>query len=426
MSLLHNRRRFLFKAAGISIALPAMESLRVVGADQRSTSPPRRMVCIGNEFGMYPGKFWPQQAGPDYKLTELLQPLEAQRRDFTLFSHLDHGVKGGHFAVHSFLTGVKAAEARALPDGGISVDQRAAEFVGSQTRFPALTIGSPDGLHGGCQMSWTRTGTRVPPIPGPRELYRTLFVDDNADAKQKAADRIRLQSSILDAVLGDAKSLKRQLNQEDSAKLDEYFASIRDVEVKLKLDEQWQTVPKPKPPIDEPANQGLAQDLPVIYDLIALALQADCTRVATLEVGGSFVARDIGINKGYHTLSHHGKVTSAIEILVRIERYQVEQFARFLAKLQSTRVPHSDETLLDRTMVLFGSGMGNGNSHTNHDLPIILAGGGFRHGQHQRHPQDSRQRIPLCNLYVSMLQQFGVETDRFATSTGSLRGLETV
>lgn len=184
-------------------------------------------------------------------------------------------------------------------------------------------------------------------------------------------------------------------------------------------------MPKPQPPIDEPTNQGLAQDLPVIYDLMALALQADCTRVATLEVGGSFVARDIGINKGYHSLSHHGKVKEAIEMLVRIERYQVEQFARFLTKLQSLQVPQSDETLLDRTMVLFGSGMGNGNSHTNHDLPIVLAGGGFRHGQHQKLPQEGRSRVPLCNLYVSMLQQFGVETDRFATSTGSLRGLET-
>ena len=426
MPLINQGRRCFLKAAGVSIAIPTVESWKQTFAGEKATDPPRRMVCIGNEFGMYPDAFWPKSDGRDYELTDLLQPLESHRRDLTLFSHLDHGLKGGHFAVHTFLTGVKAAEARALPDGGISLDQRAAEFIGSQTRFPALTIGSADGLHGGCQMSWTRTGTRVPPIPGPRELYRALFIDNDASAKRQASDRIRLQSSILDAVLGDAKTLQRRLNQADASKLDEYFSSIRDVERKLQLDSQWQTVPKPKPTLEEPVNEGLAQDLPTIYDLIALALQADSTRIATLEIGGSFVARDIGINKGYHGLSHHGKVAETIKLLVDVERYQVEQFARFLQKLKSIRLPHSDGSLLDSTMVLFGSGMGNGNSHTNHDLPIILAGGGFRHGQHKRYPDESRRRLPLCNLYVSMLQQLGVETDRFGNSSGSLRGLETV
>ncbi len=424
MSLINQERRSFLTAAGVCIALPALESLRCVSAAEKSREVPRRMVCIGNEFGMYPGAFWPKTAGGDFEMTTLLKPLEAHRRDFTLFSHLDHGLKGGHFAVHTFLTGVKAADARGMPNGGISLDQRAAEFVGSRTRFPALTIGSADGLHGGCQISWTRSGTRVPPIPGPRELFRALFIDDGPSAKKIAADRIRLQASILDAVLGDAKSLQRRLNKADRQKLDEYFSSVRDVEVKLALDEQWQKIPKPKTELDEPMNEGLAQDLPKIYDLITLALQTDSTRVATLEIGGSFVARDIGINKGYHGLSHHGKVQANIDLLVQIELYQVQQFARFLDKLRSIREPESDRSLLDSTMALFGSGMGNGNSHTNNDLPILLAGGGFKHGQHLPCPRESRRRIPLCNLYVSMLQQFGVETDRFGTSTGTLRGLE--
>src|SRR5262249_30806881 len=151
-----------------------------------------------------PGAFWPQRIGADYESTKLLEPLSAYRKELTLFSHLDHGLKGGHFAVHTFLTGVKAAEAKGMPEGGISLDQRAAEFVGWQTRFPSMAIGSEDGLHGGCQMSWTRSGTRVPPIAGPRELFRLLFVDDDERAKEKAADRIAMQGSILDAVLGDA------------------------------------------------------------------------------------------------------------------------------------------------------------------------------------------------------------------------------
>ena len=382
------------------------------------------MVCIGNEFGMYPGAFWPTRFGPNYELTPLLEPLAPIRHRLTLFRHLDHGLKGGHFAVHTFLTGVKSSEASATPDGGISVDQRAAEFVGSRTRFPSLTIGSESGLHGGCQMSWTRTGTRIPPIAGPRELFRALFVEDDPRAKRQATDRIERHGSILDVVLGDARSLGRRVSRSDREKLDEYFAAVRDVEQKLRLDRKWQNVPKPKPAIKEPENLGLAKDLPALYDLIALALQTDSTRVATLEIGGSFIASDLGIRKGYHALSHHGHLPANLELLVKIERYQMEQFARFIAKLDAFREPHGEGTLLDQTMVLMGSGMGNANSHTNVDLPIILAGGGFRHGEHKEYPKAARRRVPLCNLYVSMLQRFGVETDRFSMSTGTLSGLE--
>ena len=424
-SINHDRRCFL-RAAGVTLALPLLESLpRALAGGQQPAAPPRRMVCIGNEFGMYPGAFWPTEAGSDFELTTLLKPLEAHRDAVTLFSHLDHGLKGGHFAVHTFLTGVKAAEAKGMPEGGISVDQRAAEFVGSRTRFPSLTIGSEDGLHGGCQMSWTRTGVRVPPVPGPRELFRLLFVDEDAAARQQAADRIALQGSILDTVLGDAKSLNRRLNKTDSGKLEEYFQSVRDVEVKLELDRHWQKIPKPKTEMKEPENQGLAKDLPAIYELMALALQTDSTRVASLEIGGSFAASDLGIRDGYHGLSHHGQVEEKIKTLTQIELYQMEQFARFLGKLRSLRDPSSDGTLLDSTMVLLGSGMGNANSHTNSDLPIILAGGGFRHGEYKQYPEELRRRVPLCNLYVSMLQRFGVETDSFGTSTGTLSGLET-
>ena len=197
MALISINRRAFLKAAGVCIAVPALESLVRAGAAGETRTPPRRMVCVGNEFGMYPGAFWPEQAGADYESTTLLKPLEPFRQECTLFSHLDHGHKGGHFAVHTFLTGVKAVEARGMPEGGISLDQRAAEFVGSQTRFPSLAIGSEDGLHGGCQMSWTRTGTRIPPIPGPRELFRLLFVDEDpsANGRPPIGSRSRVQSS---------------------------------------------------------------------------------------------------------------------------------------------------------------------------------------------------------------------------------------
>jgi hypothetical protein len=424
MSVINKERRSFLKAAGVCIALPALESLTRSSAASEKTAPPKRLVCVGNEFGMYPGAFWPGKAGKDFELTTLLKPLSEHRDQLTLFSHLDHGQKGGHFAVHTFLTGVKATEAKGMPDGGISLDQRAAEFVGSKTRFPSLTIGSEDGLHGGCQMSWTRTGTRIPPIPGPRELFRMLFVDDDAGTKEKSSDRIALQGSILDTVLGDAKSMSRRLSKTDSEKLEEYLSSVRDVEAKLQLDRHWQNIPKPKVGLKEPENQGLTRDLPAIYDLIALALQTDSTRVATLEIGGSFAASDLGIRTGYHSLSHHGQVQANIDLLVQIELYQMQQFAGFLDKLRTIREPSSDATLLDSTMVLLGSGMGNANSHVNTDLPVLLAGGGFRHGEFKEYPQEARRRVPLSNLYVSLLQRFGVETDRFGPASGTLTGLE--
>ncbi len=429
MPAMQTARRSFLKAAGISIALPTLESRGESPRPMAKT--PQRMVCVGNEFGMYPGAFWPTVKGDaaaerGFELSPLLEPLRNHRDDFTVFSHLDHGLNGGHFAVHTFLTGVKATAAKSMVDGGISLDQRAAEHVGSQTRFPSLTIGSESGLHGGCRMSWTRTGTRVPPIAGPRELFRMLFVDSSDSAKRQAFDRIDLQGSILDAVLADANRLSRRLNKNDQLKLDEYLGSVRDVEKKLALDRQWQDIPKPKASLDEPTDLGLTRDLPKIYDLVALALQTDSTRVATIEVGGSFAASDLGIKQGYHGLSHHGQVQANIDLLVQIERYQVEQYARFLDRLASITEPDADGSLLDRTMVLFGSGMGNANSHTNDDLPIVLAGGGFRHGNLLRSPEDRGSRIPLANLFVSMLQRFGVETDSFAHGTGTLRGLVAV
>lgn len=411
------RRRTLLRAAGVSLALPAFESLGDAVASQQAVSP-KRMVCVGNMLGFYPEAFWPRGEGDSFEFSTTTKPLEKHRGDLTVIGGLDHGVKGGHFGIHAYLSGVRSIDAKSMPEGNITIDQRAAETVGGQTRFPSLTIGSESGIHGGCQMSWTRSGTRVPPITGPRELFEKLFVGVSDADKARHADRFRLQESILDSVLGDAKSLSGNLNRRDQQKLEEYFSSVRDVERKIDLSKQWVDVEKPEAPFDAPKNTNLVQDLPLIYDLIAIALQTDSTRVATLELGGSFETRDLGIKGGYHGLSHHGQRQESIDALIKIETYQVEQYARFLDKLKS--VETGEGTLLDSTMVLFGSGMGNANSHTNTNLPIVLAGGGFRHGKYLRYEKNDPHRPPLANLFVSMLQQFGVETDRFSTSTGTL------
>ncbi len=423
-----NRRLFL-RSTGVTLALPLLESLsqRVLGTGVAVAAPagsaagaarPVRMVCIGNALGFYPPAFFPKNAGKDYDLPHLLEPMAPHRQDFTLFSGLDHGVRGGHFAVHAFLSGVRTVDAKAMPEGNISLDQRAAETVGGATRFPSLTIGYDGGIHGGTMMCWTRSGARVPPIAGPRDLFRKLFISDSASDRAAAADRFRLKGSILDAVHGDAQALQRRLGKRDQQKLDEYFTSVRDVERQLELGAQWSQVPKPQPGIDEPSNAGFLSDLPVLYELMLLALQTDSTRIATLETGST----GFGFQADYHGTSHHGQRPETIDSLLKIERYQTEQFARFLSKLKS--LEDGDKALLDNTMVLFGSGMGNAATHVNTNLPVILAGGGFRHGEFKAYPPTGRGRTQLCNLFLSMLQRFGVETDRFGLSTGTLSGLD--
>ena len=383
-------RRFFLRAAGMTLALPLLESLspRALGAGLALGSQPgaavgaarpQRMVCIGNMLGFYQPEFFPKGTGRGYDLPLLLQPLAPHQDDFTLFSGLDHGVKGGHFAIHAYLSGILSQNAKSLPDGNITLDQRAAETIKGATRFQSLAIGSEGGLHGGCMMSWTRSGVRVPPIPGPKELYQKLFVNDTESEAGHAKDRLDLQYSILDAVQGDAKSLERQLGKRDQEKLDEYFTAVRDVERQLDLGKSWSKLPKPAPRMAEPQDTNLVSDLPVIYDLIALALQTDSTRIATLEIAGGYESSAFGIRKDYHSLSHHGQVPEKIHDLLTLEKYQTEQFARFLAKMKS--IQDGDGTLLDHTMVLFGSGMGNASSHTNNNLPIIVAGGGFKHGE---------------------------------------------
>ena len=425
-------RRFFLRATGVRLALPILDSLganvlrsglavTALSANAKTVRP-MRMAAIGNAFGYYAPQFFPKDAGADYDTPHLLEPIAKEhRKDISVFSGLDHGVKGGHFAVHSFLSGVRQVDAKGMPDGNISIDQRAAETVGGATRFSSLTLGSEEGLHGGCMMCWTRSGTRVNPIQGPRELFRKLFVNENEAGLAAAKDRLQLQGSILDAVHGDAKSLKNRLGARDQQKLDEYFTSVRDVEKVLELREKWASVPKPAAPMQEPENRGLVNDIPVLYDLMALALQTDSTRIATLEIAGGFEASVLGVRKEYHALSHHGQAPEAIEMLVKLERYQSEQFSRFLTKLKS--IDDGDGTLLDHTMVLFGSGMGNGNAHTNLNLPLVLAGGGFKHGRYHAFPTSGPNKQPLSNLFVSMLQRFGIEQQKFALSTGTLRGI---
>ncbi len=419
-----NRRRFLLKSAGATLALPGLSSLVAKTVDSLATVQAtrgagigaRRFVAVGNLLGFQQKSFFPSTEGRNYESTTLLKPLESLRDQMTVYRGLDHGIKGGHFAVHSFLSGVLHSEARDREDGNVTLDQYLVEKVGDQTRFPSLTVGSEGGIHGGCQLSWTRSGVRVPPITNPADLFDRLFANDSPQRRQERKGENKLHRSILDAVNDEAKGLSRKVNREDREKLDEYFTSIRDVEKRLDLRHRWADHEKPDAPFKKPANKNTVDDLPMLYELIALALQTDSTRIATLEIGGSFLPQNLGIDKSYHSLSHHGNKEDAIAHLIKLETYQIEQYGKFLGRLAA--IQDGQGTLLDSTSVLFGSGIGSGNSHTNSDLPVIVAGGGYKHGDFKKVESRGLNKVRLCNLYVDLAQRMGVETDSFGNSTG--------
>ena len=218
-------------------------------------------------------------------------------------------------------------------------------------------------------------------------------------------------------MLEEANRLSKRVNKEDKDKLDEYLTSVRDVEKRLELRQRWTNQPKPKAPFEKPANRNAVEDLPLLYEMIALALQTDSTRIATLEIGGDFMPQHLGIKKDWHGLSHHGNDPEAIASLVTLEKYQIEHFGKFVARL--SKMNDGERTLLDSTTVMFGSGMGDGNSHKNSDLPIILAGCGYGNGEFKKATADGPGKVPLCNLFVNIAQKMGVDTESFGTSTGS-------
>lgn len=418
-----DRRHFL-KGCGAAIALPFLESLprpgRLLAATPASAEP-MRMVCVGLNYGLYPGDFFPETTGRDYELTKLLQPLSALKGDMTVFSHLDHpGVKGGHEAVHTFLSGILSEDSKAMPDRNITMDQMAAEFIGAETRFASLQVGI-----GGGGLSWTRNGVAIPPITKLQTLFDALFLETTQSKRQRLSESYELNGSILDVVKEDAAALEKRISRNDIEKLDEYFTSIREVEKRLAQSQSWLDSPKPKVDyrMPQPTPDDFYSEVPVFYDLMRLALETDSTRVISCGIDGWSGNSGLpGVTQGYHFLTHHGQDVSRLKELSIIENFHTNQVARFLESLKRSQGSDSS-SLLDKTMVLFGSGMGNASSHSNRDLPLVLAGGGFQHGEHKDYPKKGNRQTPACNLYVSMLQKFGLEVDQFGSSTGSLEGL---
>jgi len=417
-------RRTFIRSAGISLALPWLD---IFANDPKRPSsntaqPPRRMVCICAPLGLHPDNFFPTQTGKDYALSPYLETLKEYRDEFTVISGLAHAGMGSSFAHQasaSFLTGVPGAGRPGFRNA-ISLDQYAADHIGTQTRFPSLAL-SGEGSGG---LSWTRTGALIPADNAPSKVFARLFLEGRADEVQDQMRRLQDGRSILDDVRDQAKSLRSDLGSDDRDKLDEYLTSVRELEQRMVNDESWAKTPKPKvnvePPKDIPNAADLIGRTRLLFDLTHLALQTESTRLITIMLAGSTFAPPIkGVTLGHHDLSHHGKDPGKLEQLKIVEVETMKTVHELLTKLKQSQEGGSN--LLDRTTVFLGSNLGDGSSHSTKNLPVLLAGGGFKHGQHL--PFDANNPPPLCNLYVSMLQRLGIETDKFGTSTGTLTGL---
>lgn len=411
-------RRTVLRAAGVSLALPALEASAPAKAPAEV---PRRMVFICTPLGIHPPNFFPKKAGTDYEGTPYLDVLKDLRADFTVLSGLSHvGVDSGHDSIFSYLTAAQHPERRAGFRNTISVDQLAAEKLGDRTRFPSLAMAGE-----GFGLSWTRSGALVPPECWPASTFAKLFIEGTRDDVEAQLRRLRDGRSVLDAVGDQAKGAAKAASAADRDKLDEYLTSVRELEQRLARAEEWARKPKPKVDAKPPQNVTNSADLlartRLLFDLTHLALQTDSTRFVTILLGGASQVPPIpGVTFDHHNLSHHGQDPEKLKQLAVVETETFKLLRDLLAKLKGSK--EDGATVLDRTSVLFGSNMSSGNSHSCANLPFVLAGGGFKHGRHLAF--DPKSGPPLANLFVSLLQRAGVPTDKFGTSTGPLKGLE--
>jgi hypothetical protein len=422
MTMTLSRRAFL-KASGVSVALPALDAFRPRLALGATAPVPRRMVCVMSPLGLHAPNFFPAKAGKEYEPTPYLEPFRQLREDVTVISGLCHPeIATGHDSGYSFLTGAHhSGFMRGNFRNTISVDQLAAEKVGGETRVPSLTLACE-----GQGISWTRSGAAVPAANWPSNVFSQLFVEGTAEEVEAQRRRLRHGQSILDQVRDQVKELRPAIGAADREKVDEYVTSIRELEQRLARSEEWAKKPKPKVNAKQPQNPQNAADFigkaRLWYDVIHLALQTDSTRLVTMQLlGTSSVPPIDGVNLGHHDLSHHGQDPKKLDQLKTVEMGLMKITADFLGKLKETK--EDGATLLDRTMFFLSSNLGNASSHATTNLPVLFAGGGFKHGQHLAF--DPKTSPPLCNLFVSMLQRLGLEVDKFGSSTGTLTGLET-
>jgi hypothetical protein len=415
-------RRTFLRGAGVALALPWLDAMTPAFA-RGPAAPPRRMLAVQTSMGILPQFFFPEGTGKGYKASPYLDLLRDFREQMTVFGGVSHPyVDGGHAGERSFLTAAPHPASGAFKNT-VSVDQLAAERVGAATRFPSLV--TQVGIENR-SMSFTRGGVMIPPERSPAALYRRMFVQGTPSQVAARTEDLRIGRSALDFVNDRAKTLQKDLGPKDRDRLDQYFTSVRDLEAQLAKAQEWERKPKPTPPAPEPKDAERGQLITaskLMYDTVRLALETDSTRIVTVFVHTLGVATDIpGVTHETHSLTHHGNRPETLTELRAIEEAQFKALAGLLGGLRAAK--EGGESLLDRTMVLYGTPMGSANAHSNVNLPVLLAGGGFRHAGHLAF--DTKKNYPLPNLFVSMLQRLGLEVDKFASSTGTMRGLDPV
>ena len=416
-------RRSVLRGAGVAMSLPWLGAMTPAFARETQSQPPRRFVSMTLGLGLHAENLNPTSVGRDYAPSPYLKKLQDLREKFTVVSGSSHpGVSGGHRAEASLLSAAPMSNTAATRNT-VSLDQLLAKHLGDQTRFPSLVLG----LSGSNSPSYTENGSMIPAEDSPASVFSRLFINNSPTDRAQQAARARQGRSIMDVVAEDARALQRELGAGDRDRLDAYFTSVRELEHRLKESEAWAHRPKPKVSAKKPIDIGNPNDFigrqRLMSDMIRLALSTDSSRFITFHLGsGSGVVPLEGVEEGYHSLSHHGRDEGKLEQLAIVETEVVRAWGDFLRELQATSDHHA--SLLDHTSILLTSNLGNASSHDNRNMPVLLAGGGFRHGQHLSF--DRRRNYPLPNMYVSILQQTGLQVDKFATSTGTMTGLEPV
>ena len=425
-------RRTFLRGAGVALGLPLLDAMVPAFArGEAKVAIPRRFFAICNNLGVLPWKFFPaaESQGYGYQLSPYLEELRGHRNDFTVFSGVWHpDVDAGHPADNCFLTCAPHPSSGGFRNT-ISLDQFAAERIGNLTRFPSLSLGVniQQGQH---SLSWTSGGVMIPSEDKPGEIFKRLFVTGTPAEVQAQVRRLAVGQSVMDAVAEQTRRLQREVGVRDRERLDQYLTGVRDLENRIGEAAKWEE--RPKPIVSEPAP---ADDLPtrdyftkvrVMYDLARLAFETDSTRLIALMLDSvNSPAIQIGgetMSDSYHAISHHGRTPAKLREHEVADRMQMQALDRLFSDLKSRK--EGGETLLDRTMVLYGTNLGDANTHVTTNLPTLFAGGGFRHGQHLGF--DRARNYPLPNLYVNILQRLGIEVDHFATSSGTMRGLEMV
>jgi hypothetical protein len=426
----HLSRRAFLHGTGALLALPWLEAMLPAFATRTqaaaATTPPRRFLAMNYGLGFHGPHLFPSEAGREYKLTPYLELLKEHRSDFTIFSGLSHAEQNGANGHTSELTWLTTAKHPGLPGfrNSISLDQLLIEKLNPDTRYHALVLN----VGGNDSMSWTANGVNIPAESSPSKLFAQLFVDGTPAEVQAQLRELKRGRSILDTVNGEAKKLHRELGKRDQEKFDQYLTSVRELETRIQANEAWAQRPKPKvdakPPTDVQDRTDIIARTRLMHDLMVLAFQTDSTRFITYKAGGmNAVPKIDGVKQDWHNLSHHGQDDMKIEELTIIEKAEFAEMARLLSLLKG--VKEGARTLLDQTIVLAGSNLGNASSHSWRDVPVIVAGGGFKHGQHVVAGGKGNDNARFANLFVQIAHRLDVGIDRFGSSTApSVKGFE--